>query len=37
MADNIFVKKNGSKRQHATQQLSLIPTKNRGELRTQVT
>jgi len=27
---------NGTKRQHATEQLSLIPINNRGELRTQV-
>jgi hypothetical protein len=26
----------GTKRQHVTEQLSLIPIKNRGELRTQV-
>ena len=35
MADNTIVNKNDTKRQHATEQLSLIPIKNRGELRTQ--
>ena len=34
MADNTIV--SGTKRQHVTEQLSLIPIKNRGELRTQV-